>query len=293
MSPLVSVIIPAYQAAWLINEALDSVATQTYANWEIIVVEDGTDDGTEALLATMAKTWGTDRVRYHRHSTNQGLSATRNTAIELAQGQYIALLDHDDIWQPHHLEKAMAVLQTQPVDLSYAQADFFEDGSHRSLGICGPDSNDLAGFPTSLLSKNFIPVCSVVMKKQVWERVGGFDTALKRVEDLDFWLRAIEAGFQFAYIPEVMAGYRQSNPAAMTANKAEILEWHAIVLRKHTAMQAVSHNIRDRVIAHAHFGVTRRSLRTNWGKALQFFVWPWQTMPGGAIAALTEFMITP
>jgi len=289
MAALVSVIIPAYRAAALIGEALASVTAQTYLDWEIVVVEDGTDDGTAALLAELANSWGADRVRYHRHTVNQGLSATRNTAIQLARGQYIALLDHDDLWQPQHLTRAVATLEAQQADLTYAQARFFEDGSHRSLGLCGPNAQDLEQFPGSLLSKNFVPVCTVVMRKPVWTQLGGFDPLLKRVEDLDFWLRVVEAGFKFAYIPEVTGGYRQSNPAAMTANKAEILEWHALVLRKHRHLSAVPTRLRNRVLARANFGVARRSISADWRKAWRFFVWPWPRVPDGAISALGDF----
>ena len=291
---LVSVAIPAYRAADLIGEALASITAQTYPHWEIVVVEDGTDDGTAEMVDALAEKWGASRVRYHRHPSNRGLSATRNTAISLAKGKYIALLDHDDIWQPHHLSVMIQALENRQADLAYAQAAFFESCSewgHRELGVCGPNSEDLQAFPASLLRKNFIPVCSVVMRKAVWETLGGFDTNLKRVEDLDFWLRAVEAGFTFAYVPQIVGGYRQNNAAAMTSNKAEILEWHAKVLRKHQAMKAVPAPLRNRVLARAHFGVARRSWKTDLTKAWQFFIWPWRLSPVAAATEMAYFAI--
>lgn len=289
MKSLVSIVIPAFNAADLIREALASVAQQTYPNWEVVIVEDGTQDGTEAIATEFAAQVGAEKVRYLRHEVNQGLSATRNTAIAAARGEYIALLDHDDRWYPHHLATALATLEAQQADLVYSPAEMFEDGSDRILGICGPNAADLRWFPGSLLNKNFIPVCSVVMRKQVNETVGGFDRTLRRVEDLDYWLRVIEAGFTIAYTGEMTCSYRQRNPSAMTANKPEILEWHALVLRKHRSFRAIPHTLRDCILARYHFGVARRSWKQHPTKAMEFFFWSWRISPGGSLAAIAWF----
>ena len=291
MTQRVSVIIPAYQAAERIAQALDSVTAQTYPHWEVIVVEDGTDDGTAAIVADFAKTWGADKFRYHRQGTNQGVSSTRNTALDLAKGDYIALLDHDDRWLPHHLETALRFLDCEKADLFYAQAEFFEDGTDRHLGLCGPTPEDLAHFPGSLLGKSFIPVCTVVMRQQVCQTLSGFNPQLQAAEDLDFWLRAIAAGYRFAYDPAMHGGYRQNNPTAATAQKADILEWHTRVLRQHYTLPTVSRRLSQQVTAKMHLGVARRNFQADPQKSWQFLLWAGRHVPAGVFAALGAALV--
>ncbi|HEY9888469.1 MAG TPA: glycosyltransferase, partial [Candidatus Obscuribacterales bacterium] len=290
MAGLVSVVIPAYNAADLIGEALATVQQQTYPHWEVIVVEDGTQDGTEAIVQRFAQGVGGDRVRYVRHEVNQGLSATRNTGISHASGEYIALLDHDDTWQPQHLEQLVAMLKQRSVDVAFAAANFFDYCTHAPLGFHGPQPSEWADFPNSLMNRNYIPASGVVMRHHVPHQVGGFDPTLKRVEDLDYWLRCAEAGLSFAYLPEVTNGYRQRNPRAMTSNKADILEWHARVLRKHFQLTAVSRTVLNRVLARYHLGVARRSLKSNPSKAYEFLYWSFRISPIGSLAALRWFL---
>src|SRR5262245_29166396 len=104
-APVVSIVIPAYKADHYLPDALQSVRNQTFKDWELIVVEDGTRDNTEKLVRDFAETVLPRRVTYLRHDKNQGLPATRNAAIQAAKGEFIALLDHDDIWNDNHLEK--------------------------------------------------------------------------------------------------------------------------------------------------------------------------------------------
>lgn len=285
-SPLVSIVIPAYNAADLIDEALASVQQQTYPHWQVLIVEDGTQDGTESIAQTFAQSVGSAKVQYIRHEVNQGLSAARNTGIAHASGKYVALLDHDDTWQPQHLEKLVEVLETSGADLAYAPAEFFDYHTRKPLGFHGPQDPELAAFPSSLFNRNFIPASAVVMKRQVHQQVGGFDTQLKRVEDLDYWLRCAEAGITFEYVPEITNGYRQRNPNAMTACKEDILEWHARVLRKHYQLTAVSKVLRDRVLARYHLGVVRRNLKTKPFKAWEFLYWSIRIAPFGSLAAM-------
>jgi glycosyltransferase involved in cell wall biosynthesis len=289
-APLVSIIVPAYNAAGLLPEALTSIQQQTYPNWELIVVEDGSQDGTEVIVHAFAKVAAPRKVRYLRHTQNQGLSATRNTAIAAAHGKYLALLDHDDTWHPQHLSKLVTVLEEGTADIAYATAKFFDYHSKESLGIHGPKGSEWHNFPNSLLNRNYIAASSVVMRRQVPVRIGGFDPQLRRVEDLDYWLRCAEAGCTFEYVDQVTNGYRQQNPTAMTANKKEILEWHARVLRKHARLGKVSKKCRDRVLARYHLGVVRRSWKSHPLKSWEFLFWSLVLAPVGSIAAVQWFL---
>lgn len=290
-TPLVSVIIPAYNAADLLPEALDSIKRQTYQHWEIIVVEDGTQDGTEAIVRAFADTVAPRPVRYLRHHQNQGLSAARNTGMAAAQGQYIALLDHDDLWYPQHLSMLVAAIAKTAADLVYARAEFFDYHSRKSLGLHGPQPWEWTDFPNSLLNRNYIPVSSIIMGCQVPQRIGGFDTQLRRVEDLDYWLRCADAGLKFEYVSTVTNGYRQRSPKAMTSNKSDILEWHARVLRKHANLRGVSKQLRDRVLARYHLGVVRRSWPSHPGKAWEFLMYSLSLAPLGSVAAVKWFFL--
>lgn len=286
---LVSVIIPAYHAADLIIDALESVEQQTYANWEVIVVEDGTKDETESITQRFAEQVGENKVRYIRHTVNQGLSASRNTGIAASRGEYIALLDHDDVWKPQHLEKLVSLLTNKKIDLAFAPAQIFHYSTHDPIGTHGPQELEWSNFPESLLRRNYIPASGVLMRSVMLQTVGEFDTQLKRVEDLDYWLRGIKAGMNFAFFPDITNGYRQCNPKAMTSNKAEILEWHAMVLRKHSVLPKVSQKATKKILARHHLGVSRRSFRSNPIKAGQFACWAFYISPLGSVKALVWF----
>lgn len=108
MKPLVSVIVPTYNRSQLLGRALHSVLAQTYPDWECLVIDDASVDETEEVV----KRLGDSRIRYLRHDTNRGASATRNTGIAEARGEHLAFLDSDDEWLPEKLEKQLAVLET-------------------------------------------------------------------------------------------------------------------------------------------------------------------------------------
>ncbi len=221
-----------------------------------------------------------------RHTVNQGLSAARNTGIAKASGSYIALLDHDDCWEPHHLEKLVHALESSGADVAYAPAEMFDYSTKAPLGFHGPQPAEWEGFPHSLLNRNYIPASAVVMHRRVPAKVGPFDTTLRRVEDLDYWLRCTAEGCVFTYVPEITNGYRQRNPQAMTSNKAEILEWHARVLRKHVHLPHFPTGLRKRVLARYHLGVVRRSWRNQPSKAREFLYWSLRLAPLGSLEAV-------
>ena len=180
--PLVSVILPTYNRAWVLAEAVESVLTQDYPHLELIVVDDGSTDGTPALLATFG-----NRLRCIRQA-NQGVSAARNTGIRAAQGELIALLDSDDTWLPGKLT---------------AQVAFFED--HPQALICQTEEiwirNGVRVNPgqrhrkqSGMLFERSLALClispsAVMLRRSLLDDVGLFDTSLPACEDYDLWLR--------------------------------------------------------------------------------------------------------
>lgn len=284
--PLVSVIIPVYNGEDLILEALMSVKAQTYSNWEIIVVEDASKDRTEKIVQEFANSAIDHQVKYIRHETNQGLSITRNTGINQAQGEYIALLDHDDLWKETHLETAVSKLESELGDLAYCTVQMFEDGTNKLLKLWGPEKEDVENFPSSLFARNYIQPSAVVIRKSIIDKVGVFDPNFSSTQDIDYWLRVAAAGYKFVYVSGIHSLYRKKSKTAMTSNIPRILEEHTLVLRKHRNLSSIPPETRGYVAAKYHLGVAKRNLRKDPKKAIEFLIWAFRISPKGAIKAV-------
>ncbi len=181
-NPFISIIIPTYNRCWILKEALDSVLSQEYIDFETIVVDDGSSDATSALLSSYG-----DRILtiYQR---NKGVSAARNAGIMMAKGEYVAFLDSDDMWLPDKLS---------------CQVDFFK--FHPEAAICQTDEiwirNGVRVNPKTRHKKPsgmiFVPslqLClvspsAVMIKKSLFDEVGLFNEAFPACEDYDLWLR--------------------------------------------------------------------------------------------------------
>lgn len=193
----VSVIIPCYNQGAYIDEAVDTVLAQTFRDFEIIIVNDGsTDEATNRLLAVYCK----PQTRVI-NTENQGVALARNVGIREACGKYILSLDADDRIAPIYLEKAVAVLESAPeVGIVYCLADCFGVRQGRWLI---PDFS-LRG----MLLTNLI-FCTALYRKEDWERTGGYNPNMSAGwEDWDFWLSLLELGLGVNRIPEVLFYYR-------------------------------------------------------------------------------------
>jgi glycosyltransferase involved in cell wall biosynthesis len=182
MAPLVSVIIPTYNRAALVAEALASVQAQTYRDFEIVVVDDGGTDGSWEVLSACRE------VRVLRHPGRRGVSAARNSGIAAARGQWLAFLDSDDLWLPDKLAKQMAYLEARP-DLRLCQTD--ETWVRRGVRVNKPLSHrKVAGriFLPSL-SRCMISPSAVMVHRRLLQDHGAFDETLPAAEDYDLWLR--------------------------------------------------------------------------------------------------------
>ena len=225
--PKVSIIIPTYNRAVYVRESIDSVLAQTYADFEIIVVDDGSADDTQAVLQPFVAQ-GT--IRYARQE-NRGESAARNQGIALATGEYIAFLDSDDLFTPTKLEKQVAYLDAHPeIGLVHSWYAKFEDGG-RELGI--RDTSKLTGkiYPNYLLDWSILMVVpSVMVRATVLAQVGGFDESIRWGPDLDMW-RRITCKFQIGVIPEVLCKIRV-HPGNISADKVSAAASFARYLQK-------------------------------------------------------------
>ena len=182
MAPLVSVIIPTYNRAALVAEALASVKAQTFRDFEIVVVDDGGTDGTWEVLSDCGE------IRALRHPHRRGVSAARNTGINAARGQWLAFLDSDDLWLPDKLARQMAYLTTRP-SLCLCQTD--ETWVRRGVRVNKPlRHRKVAGriFLPSL-ERCMISPSAVMVHRRLFQDHGAFDETLPAAEDYDLWLR--------------------------------------------------------------------------------------------------------
>ena len=209
--PLVSVIIPVYNAEDFICQTLDSVLSQTYNNIEVLVIDDGSQDRSAEIVKAVALR--DPRVILLQQS-NAGVAAARNLAIQKSSGEYIAPIDADDIWYPQKLEKQVqCMLQTEPtVGLVYAWS---VDIDEKGLVTRKCQASNLEGeVYIPLVYANFLGnASSPLIRRTCLEQVGGYNCRLKEqnaqgCEDWDLYLRIAEY-YQFRVVPEFLIGYRQ------------------------------------------------------------------------------------
>ena len=195
--PLVSVVIPCYNYGRFLNEAIESVLLQTFQDFEIIVVDDGsTDSDTIDVLRALNK----PKTRIIRQD-NQGISKTRNNGISEAKGKYICCLDADDIILPTYLEKCVFILETKQLDVCYSWVKVF--GNESFIWECG---TFLIG---DLIKVNTVPT-TAVFRKSVWDKVGGYSSEMNQgYEDWEFWIRVAKTGAQGHTIREPLMLYRK------------------------------------------------------------------------------------
>lgn len=199
----ISVIIPCLNDEAYIREALESVFAQTRAPDEIIVADGGSSDGTPAILDSFR-----DRVTWFVQE-GKGVSKAKNQAVARASGDYIAFLDADDRWYPAKLEKQAALLDSHPeYGFCSSDVDFFNGTGIIIRGAIGKEKKPRSGEVfDELLVNNFISSATIFLRKEVFERVGGFDEEIFYAEDTEMWLRSARE-FRLGYIPEVLSAYR-------------------------------------------------------------------------------------
>lgn len=217
MTPLSSIVIPTYNAEGYIKEAVDSALAETYKNCEVIVVDDGSTDGTKKLLLPYIEA---DKIKYV-YQRNKGLAGARNTGIRKATGKYIALLDADDLFLPDKMAEQVAALEANPdYTVCYCDILHFSDTVPKKLyhHVYKYPSGDVFEF---LLHRQFINPLSVVARKEVFDKYGYFDEELRRSEDWDLWLRWARAGVKFFYLNKILAHYRVRGVGNLSAVESE------------------------------------------------------------------------
>lgn len=219
----VSIIMPARNAEKYIGSTLKSIADQSYENWELIVVEDGSEDATESIVNDFRRRHP-GKVVYSRNPTSLGAGQTRNIAFGLATGQYHALLDSDDRWLYDHLERSVEGLTQTNADIVYSTVRMVQDGTDEEIGTWGPTPNDVSEFPASILGRSFVTPSATVMKREVICDVGPWSSSHRYCEDYDFWLRCIAKKKKFAFLDGIRCLYRKNHAGATTEKLCGTLE---------------------------------------------------------------------
>jgi glycosyltransferase involved in cell wall biosynthesis len=228
--PLVSVVIPAYNRAAVLGRAIDSVLQQSLGDLEIIVVDDGSSDGTAAQAARCDD----PRLRVLRHDTNRGAAAARNTGIRAAAGGVIAFLDSDDEWLPEKLERQVAALQRAPEDVLMSTTGYWML-RERSREIRERTPKNVKDWGAALRSGCVLsPGSTAMIRREAFAIHGLFDEELRRLEDWDWLLRYV-AKHDILVVPEPLARIHMAermNPAAVLAAARLLRRKHDAAMRR-------------------------------------------------------------
>lgn len=206
-SPAVSVIMPAFNGARYIREAMASVAAQTRGDWELVVIDDGSSDGTAEAASRFAAENPALSIKVLRQP-NGGAAAARNAGIRAAAGRYLAFLDCDDVWLPHKLETQLPALEKDPeIGLVFSDTGYFGERYDGRPPCVLPDFPSGGPDLAELFSGNCISTLTVVVRREILEMVGGFDESVSVGEDYDLWLR-IASKSRVVCVRSVVSKYR-------------------------------------------------------------------------------------
>jgi glycosyltransferase involved in cell wall biosynthesis len=226
----VSVVIAAYNAAATLRETLESMRAQTFADWEAIVIDDGSADGTAAIANEFADG---DRRFSVVSQANAGESGARNSGVARASGDWLLFLDADDWIAPHHLQRMTAALAADPtLDAVHClSVRVAADGSH----VVDPYQPPAGDMFATLAKRAAFPVHACVVRRRLVDEVGRFDTSLKKSPDWDLWQRVARTGAKFGAVREVLAFYRMQPQSASLAAEQLFRDGLTVMRRGHAA----------------------------------------------------------
>ena len=201
-TPLVSVIMPAYNAGAFIEEAIESVRNQTVSDWELLVIDDGSCDDTPQVAARLAER--DPRIRLLVNEMNMGVARTRNRGMDACRGRYVAFLDSDDYWKPQMLEKMIARAEETGADIIYCSYELVDEQGKK---VCNDFMVPLATTFEESIVRSVI-TCSTVLITAGLAKNNRFPTDMYH-EDIAMWFRILHDGGTARGVPEVLAAYRQ------------------------------------------------------------------------------------
>lgn len=204
MKELVSIIMPSYNSKDFISDSIQSVMSQTYSNWELIIVDDCSTDGTQALLAEWEQADKRIHVKYRKE--NGGAAMARNMAIDNASGRYIAFLDSDDRWKPHKLELQLGFMQENSYAFTFSSYEYItRDGESLKKWVHAPKVISYQ----DMLKNTIVGCLTVIVDRSI---VGPFQMPnIRTRQDLATWLSILKKGHNAYGMTEILAEYRVGN----------------------------------------------------------------------------------
>ncbi len=265
----ISVIIPTFNRAHVLREAIDSALAQTHPPFEIIVIDDGSTDATPALLAEYG-----DRIRIVSQ-TNQGVAAARNRGIAIARGDLLAFLDSDDAWMQRKLEMQVARFEADPeLGLVHCGADFLDTGPSLE-GMEGWVATEMLRLDREVIIAHG---SGVIVPRRIAEELGGFDARMRVSEDWDFCYR-VAARYRIAFVKEVLVRYAR-NESGLHRDIRKMEHGMLLALEKaftDPAVQSLRHHAYGRlhrILAGCYF--QQRQWRAFAKHALKSLRWDWR-----------------
>lgn len=245
--PIISVIIPTYNYGRFVERAVNSVLSQSYGDFEIIIVDDASSDETEDIIAQ----YRDPRIHYIRHKFNRGLSSSRNSGIMAAKGEYLAFLDSDDTWLPEKIELQINLFNAGSNDLGIVftgTKTYFIETS-QTFSLPSPSYRGLV--LKNLLEGNNLGggSSSVLIKKKCFDDVGLFDESLRSCEDWDMWIRIAALNYSFDFVDQELViltihGNNMSiDNKRMIDGYESILSKHFLLYRRYPNIHALRHYV--------------------------------------------------
>ena len=248
--PKVDVIIPAYNAVKYLPAAIESVMAQTFEDWRIVLVDDGSTDNTAEVVAPFIKQLG-PRLKYIKQP-NSGLPAARNAAIHSSYAEFLALLDADDVWLPFRLTESLMRFENRPrVGLAYGLISRINPEGIVIDTFAGNQQHAEGNIaPYIYMRKVELPCPTITFRRKCVDEVGLFDETMRATEDRDLWLR-IALRYEVAFVPKVLAYYRTS-PNSMSTDPDRMLKAQLQFIQKHYGAQGCGMQARQIALARVY-----------------------------------------
>jgi glycosyltransferase involved in cell wall biosynthesis len=261
MNPTIAIVIPAYNASQYLRESIESVLNQTFQDFQLLIIDDGSTDDTSGIARGYCQQ--DSRVKLISQ-TNQGLSATRNRGIDLTDSKFVTFLDADDIWYSDKLASHITHFHENPnLGISFARVEFLTPDGKQTGQMSKPPLKQLQ--PHHFLYENpTVTGSNFVVRREVFEKITPFDTNMSYTEDLDFLLRVSCCNsWEIEGINKVLMGYRISE-SSLSSNLDRMEQgWEFLIskARKHTPELVEQHYLKARSTQLRY--LARRALRSN------------------------------
>jgi glycosyltransferase involved in cell wall biosynthesis len=252
--PLLSVIIPCYNYGQYIQDALRSIQSQTFQDFEIIVVDDGSTDNVTLTVLDQLKQEDLKVIRLE----NLGLAQSRNRGISIAKGKYVCCLDADDTLEPTYFEKCLCLMESNP-GISFAYSHLITFGDEHKVRLAEPFNLRL------LINYNHLHATGI-FRRDAWETVAGYDPLMSGYEDWDFWIRLGKAGFRGRLVPEVLFNYRRHGVSLIDRSEGKHKELVARIRHNHEELyshpeqtEEIGRTYRDYVVSRPFLNLSSKN----------------------------------